>query len=160
VLPFFRALEDDQDEGGDLHGRGGPLPITRARGADLHPVQCAFVDACRALGFEEAADHNHPDATGVGPWPMNVRGDLRVSTAIGYLPLPASGSTSRSGRTATFTACFAAIARSASRHRAAARCSAHGRRVTLSAGQSPHRRSYCAPASAPAADLAALGIRW
>jgi len=35
-------------------------------------------------------DHNHPDATGVGPIPMNLRDNIRISTALGYL-LPARG---------------------------------------------------------------------
>src|SRR5205823_5850074 len=40
------------------------------------------------LGFPTSADLNHPEATGVGSWPMNVHDDIRISTAIGYL-LPA-----------------------------------------------------------------------
>ena len=83
-----RRLEDDQDESGAFHGSGGPIPIRRATPADLHPVQAAFVEACRTLGFPTSADLNHPEAAGVGPWPMNVRDGIRISTAIGYL-LPA-----------------------------------------------------------------------
>jgi choline dehydrogenase len=85
VLPFFRRLEDDRDAAGAFHSRGGPIPIRRAKRADLHPVQAAFVEACRALGFPPSADLNHPEATGVGPWPMNVRDGIRISTAISYL---------------------------------------------------------------------------
>ena len=40
------------------------------------------------MGFPEVADHNHPEAAGVGPFPQNRRGRLRLSTALGYL-LPA-----------------------------------------------------------------------
>ena len=29
VLPWFRKIEDDQDEVGPLHGRGGPIPVRR-----------------------------------------------------------------------------------------------------------------------------------
>src|SRR5262249_54572135 len=68
-----------------FHGRGGPIPIRRATPADLHPVQAAFIEACRTLGFPTAADLNHPTATGVGPWPMNVHDGIRISTAISYL---------------------------------------------------------------------------
>lgn len=85
VLPFFRRLEDDQDESGTFHGSGGPIPIRRAKPADLHPVQAAFVEACRTLGFPHSADMNHPEATGVGPWPMNVLDGVRISTALSYL---------------------------------------------------------------------------
>jgi choline dehydrogenase len=88
VLPHFRRLEDDPDGPPGLHGRGGPIPIRRWRLDELIPVQRAFFEVCRRLGFADVADHNHPEATGVGPFPQNRLGRLRVSTAIGYL-LPA-----------------------------------------------------------------------
>ena len=88
VLPYFRKLEDDQDESGPIHGRGGPIPVRRWKASELLPLQRAYLDAGRALGFAEVTDHNHPEATGIGPWPMNQRDGLRMSTAIGYL-LPA-----------------------------------------------------------------------
>jgi choline dehydrogenase len=88
VLPYFRRLEDDQDEGGDLHGRGGPLPIKRPRHGHLPHLQRAYIDALVGLRFAEVIDHNHPESTGVGPIPLNQQNFLRVSTAITYL-LPA-----------------------------------------------------------------------
>jgi choline dehydrogenase len=88
VLPHFRRLEDDPEGDGELHGRGGPITIRRWRPDELIPVQRAFFEVCRRLGFPEVTDHNHPQATGVGPFPQNRRGRLRLSTAIGYL-LPA-----------------------------------------------------------------------
>ncbi len=88
VLPHFRRLEDDPVGDEELHGRGGPVEIRRWRGDELIPTQHAFFEVCRRLGFEEVADHNHPDATGVGSFPQNRRERLRLSTAIAYL-LPA-----------------------------------------------------------------------
>src|SRR6266516_4178793 len=88
VLPYFRRLEDDPEGAGELHGRGGPITIARWRPDELIPVQRAFFEVCRRLGYPEVTDHNHPQATGVGPFPQNRRGRLRLSTAIGYL-LPA-----------------------------------------------------------------------
>ena len=41
VLPYFRRLEDDQDESGPLHGRGGPIPVRRWKPAELLPHQQA-----------------------------------------------------------------------------------------------------------------------
>lgn len=90
VLPYFRKLEDDEDEGGPLHGRGGPIPVRRWKPPELLPLQQAYLDAGDALGFARVTDHNHPEATGIGPWPMNQRDGLRMSTAIAYL-LPARG---------------------------------------------------------------------
>ena len=84
-LPFFRKLEDDQDHGGDYHGKGGPIPIVRWRPGELTQLQAAFQAACRAAGYPDSDDHNVPGSTGVGSWAMNRTGSLRVSTAIGYL---------------------------------------------------------------------------
>jgi choline dehydrogenase len=88
VLPYFRRLEDDPAGASEVHGRRGPIPISRWREDELIPTQRAFLEVCRRLGFREVADHNHPDATGVGSFPQNRRGRLRISTAIAYL-LPA-----------------------------------------------------------------------
>ena len=88
VLPHFRRLEDDPEGPDDLHGRGGPISIRRWRRDELIPTQRAFFEVCRRLGFAEVADHNHPEAAGVGPFPQNRRDRLRLSTAIAYL-LPA-----------------------------------------------------------------------
>jgi len=88
VLPHFRRLEDDPEGTAGLHGRGGPIAMCRWRPDELIPVQRAFFEVCRRLGFPEVTDHNHPQATGVGPFPQNRRGRLRLSTTIGYL-LPA-----------------------------------------------------------------------
>ena len=85
VLPYFRRLEDDPEGSEELHGRGGPVAICRWRRDELIPTQRAFFDVCRRLGFSEVTDHNDPEATGVGPFPQNRRGRLRLSTAFAYL---------------------------------------------------------------------------
>lgn len=84
-LPAFRRLEDDQDFGGDFHGKGGPIPIVRWKDHELAKLQRAFLQACLAAGYPPSEDHNVPGATGVGSWAMNRTGTLRISTAIGYL---------------------------------------------------------------------------
>jgi choline dehydrogenase len=87
VLPYFQRLEDDKDFGGDqYHGQGGPFPIRRWRESEVEPVQLAFAEACQQAGFGEVKDHNHPEATGVGPIPSS-RWDLqyRATTANAYL---------------------------------------------------------------------------
>jgi choline dehydrogenase len=45
VLPHFRRLEDDPEGTDEVHGRGGPIPITRWRPDELIPVQRAFLAA-------------------------------------------------------------------------------------------------------------------
>jgi choline dehydrogenase len=87
VLPHFVAIEDDQDYGGEFHGRGGPVPIRRWRPEELTPVQESFLEGCLEYGFPRTEDHNHPESTGVGPAPSNRQGSrMRVSTATAYLP--------------------------------------------------------------------------
>src|SRR5207247_2294871 len=85
VLPHFRRLENDSEGDDHVHGRGGPIEIRRWRLDELIPTQRAFFEVCRRLGFGEVTDHNHPDATGVDPFPQNRRDRLRLSTALAYL---------------------------------------------------------------------------
>ena len=87
-LPYLRALEDDQDEGGDFHGQGGPIPVRRWKREELEPVQQGFYDACVANGFEETTDQNDPESTGVTRVAMNRGGPnlmTRWSANLGFL---------------------------------------------------------------------------
>ena len=85
VLPQLRAIEDDPAGDPALHGSGGPLPIHREGREGLTTMQAAFLDTCLALGMPACADHNAPDADGVGAIPRNIRGGVRMSTALAYL---------------------------------------------------------------------------
>ncbi len=85
VLPYLRRIETDVDFHDDFHGTDGRIIVHRHRLEALLPDQTAFYDACLAAGFPENPDHNLPDATGVGPYPLNNPHGIRFSTAIGYL---------------------------------------------------------------------------
>lgn len=85
VLPYFKRLEDDELGPSALHGAGGPIPIRRSKPEQFCATQRAAHQSFRAIGFAEVADHNEPESTGVGPIPLNVRDNLRISTALGYL---------------------------------------------------------------------------
>ena len=85
VLPYFHKLETDVDFRGDFHGTDGPTPVRRYQREDMVPHAKAFYEACLAEGFPEVLDHNHPDATGIGPVPLNHRNGVRMSTALAYL---------------------------------------------------------------------------
>ena len=98
VLPFFRKLETDVDRHGDHHGSEGPIFVHHSTaqrasaGLSFDPdawdaAQRAFFSACRASGFAEADDHNHPDSNGVGPGVTNSHNGVRFSAALGYLSL-------------------------------------------------------------------------
>lgn len=85
VLPYLRKLENDQDYQGDFHDTDGPILARRFKREEWLPPQGAFYNACRAAGLPDCPDHNHPDATGVGPVPFNNPNGIRWSTALGYL---------------------------------------------------------------------------
>ena len=85
VLPFFRKSETDVDQHGDYHGAEGPMFVHHSNPEAWDAAQRAFFSACRASGFEEADDHNHPDSNGVGPSVTNNHNGVRFSTALGYL---------------------------------------------------------------------------
>ena len=85
VLPFFRRMENDLDVHDDFHGTDGPIIAHRFKRETWLPAQVAFYEACRAAGFPDSPDHNHPDSTGIGPIPLNNPNGIRFSTALGYL---------------------------------------------------------------------------
>ena len=85
VLPYFRKLETDLDIRDDFHGSQGPIPVRRHPCETWLPLQAAFHAACLAEGFPEDPDMNNPEASGVGPIPLNYINGVRVSTALGYL---------------------------------------------------------------------------
>ena len=85
MLPYFRKMESDQDFGGDFHGSDGPVPVRRYRREDMVPFARAFYEACLAEGFPESLDENSPDATGIGPAPLNHITGVRMSMSLAYL---------------------------------------------------------------------------
>ena len=87
LLPYFRKLETDTDFHDDFHGTDGPIIAHRFKRETWLPAQIAFYEACRAAGFPDSPDHNHPDSAGVGPTPFNNPNGIRWSTALGYLDL-------------------------------------------------------------------------
>lgn len=85
VLPFFRRLETDMDFADDFHGVNGPVPCRRLRESEWIPPLRAFHQACVEAGHRPVADLNHPEASGVGPLPLNNPNNIRMSTALTYL---------------------------------------------------------------------------
>jgi choline dehydrogenase len=85
---YFRKIETDTDFGSnDFHASDGPIIVRRFQRDEWLTDQQAFYNACRAAGFPDSPDHNHPDATGIGPVPCNNPNGIRWSTALGYLNL-------------------------------------------------------------------------
>lgn len=90
VLPEYRELEADADVADEWHGSSGPVPIRRYSPEETLPVHRAFQQAAVRGGFAAAADHNAPDAAGVGALPLNVVDGVRQSAALTHLA-PARG---------------------------------------------------------------------
>ena len=85
ILPYQKKLEADADFETEIHGADGPVYFHRFTPGEWSWQAQAFYQACRAAGFPDCADHNLPDATGVGPLAFNIAGRTRMSTAIAYL---------------------------------------------------------------------------
>ena len=85
LLPFFCMNESDPDFSDAFHGADGPIRLQRFKEKEWAPEHRTFYEACRAAGFPDCPDHNHPDSTGVGPLPFNNAEGVRWSAAIGYL---------------------------------------------------------------------------
>jgi choline dehydrogenase len=160
VLPFFRKLEDDQDESGDLHGKGGPIFIRRWQPEEMTPISQAYMKALSRLGFEEVSDHNHPESTGFGVIQMNKREGVRLSTAIAYL-LPARGRlnlTVRGGCLVNRVLVENGRAVGVEVECGGEMQRVYGRRITLSAGAVASPAILLRSGIGPATDLRALGI--
>lgn len=160
VLPYFKRLEDDELGASALHGAGGPIPVRRSKPEQFCATQLAAHQSYRALGFADVLDHNEPNATGVGPIPLNVRDGVRVSTAIAYL-IPARNRPNLTIRG------FAHVQRVVvERDRAVGvevivdgiREIVRGRRVTLSAGAIHSPAILMRSGIGPRADVQRLGI--
>ena len=86
VLPSYCRLEADQQFGDrGYHGAAGPIPITRWSRDELLPPMAGFLDATLAAGHPFCEDLNSPKAMGIGPYPQNRRGRVRMSTNLAYL---------------------------------------------------------------------------
>ncbi|MEA2682292.1 MAG: choline dehydrogenase [Chloroflexota bacterium] len=85
MLPAFIRIENDLNFRNQWHGTDGPLRVRRYPREELLRPQSAFLEAARAAGYQECADANLPDATGVGTIPFNNVDGIRASTAVTYL---------------------------------------------------------------------------
>ena len=86
LFPRFLQVEDDLDYGGDgLHGRGGPIPLSRIPPDRLGPLDDALRTALTDLGHPIQDDYHAPGATGVSRIALTARDGRRVSTNDAYL---------------------------------------------------------------------------
>src|SRR4029077_19554494 len=91
MLEAFLRVEDDLDFGGDaLHGKGGPIPLSRLPYDELSPLDRALQEAMVERGYPVCDDYHAPYATGVSRAALTLRDGRRVSTNDAYLE-PARG---------------------------------------------------------------------
>ena len=85
VLPYFVKLETDHGFQNAMHGDSGPIPIMRMSRDRWGPLTRAIVSELRQRGLEAQCDLNAEFTDGVGPVPLNISPQVRVSSARGYL---------------------------------------------------------------------------
>jgi choline dehydrogenase len=83
VLPYFRKSEDYDGAESEVHGRGGPLGVSRLR--VVHPLARAFVDACGEAGLRKLADYNAGDIDGAFINLATQRNGERSSAAKAFI---------------------------------------------------------------------------
>jgi len=83
VLPYFKRSENNEDIGGELHGRGGPLNVTFPR--TDNPWQQYFLEAASEAQFRSNADFNGPEQEGFGVYQVTQKNGERWSAARAYL---------------------------------------------------------------------------
>ena len=85
VLPYFRKLEHDLDYQNELHGRSGPILISRVP-TDVWPgFTRAAADAFERAGYRNIEDQNGIFDDGWFPMALSTDRTQRVSAAMGYL---------------------------------------------------------------------------
>jgi choline dehydrogenase len=83
MLPYFKRAEDNERGESELHGAGGPLPVSEGR--SRNPLAQAFLEAALACGHPANDDFNGPAQDGVGHYQLTQRGGARASAAVAYL---------------------------------------------------------------------------
>jgi choline dehydrogenase len=84
VLPFFKAMEDNDFGADAYHGAGGPLHVTDTR-SRVHPLCEAFFRASEQAGLKRNPDFNGAIQEGVGHFQINTKNGRRCSAADAFL---------------------------------------------------------------------------
>ncbi len=85
VLPYFRKAETDLDFDGELHGKHGPIAISRVPVETWPGFTRATAEACTRAGYANIEDQNARFEDGWFPMALSNDRTHRVTTAMGYL---------------------------------------------------------------------------
>lgn len=84
VLPYFKRMETAPGGDDRYRGRSGPMRVTAPRYAK-NPLNTAFLEAGRAIGYPMSDDPNGAQHEGFGIAEQSIAGGERLSTAAAYL---------------------------------------------------------------------------
>ena len=84
VLPWFKALEDNEAGGDHYRGTGGPIHITDCTNRP-QLLTDRFLQAGQQAGFAYNRDFNGEAQEGVGIYQINTKGGWRMSAAKAFL---------------------------------------------------------------------------
>ncbi len=85
ALPYFKKVEDQEDDTSPWAGHGGMMSVINAGKHDPNPTSRAFIDACLELGFPPTDDFNGPNMEGAGWHHINVKDGKRHAANEAYL---------------------------------------------------------------------------
>jgi 5-(hydroxymethyl)furfural/furfural oxidase len=85
VLPYFKKLENDLDFAGALHGKSGPIPISRIPRSRWPRYSLSLVESLTGMGYEDIADQNGAFGDGWFAQSLSNDGKHRVSSSMAYL---------------------------------------------------------------------------
>jgi choline dehydrogenase-like flavoprotein len=83
VLQAYKRQENWRGPDNQFHGHGGELDVQTPR--SLNPLSSAFVDAAIAAGYPLNEDFNGASQDGFGPWDLNQRNGVRLSSSRAFL---------------------------------------------------------------------------
>ncbi|TCM65748.1 choline dehydrogenase [Rhizobium sp. BK068] len=83
VLPYFMRMENAKEGDDRYRGRKGPLRVTRPR--PVNPLNAAFMEAGRAIGYPVSADGNGPQHEGFSIAEQTIVDGQRNSAAAAFL---------------------------------------------------------------------------
>lgn len=83
VLPFFIKSENNEDFGGIVHGKNGPLNVSHSK--QPHPLGQSFIEACVQNGIPFNPDYNGDEQLGASMLQFNIKNNRRHSTATAFL---------------------------------------------------------------------------
>jgi len=83
MLSAYKAMEDNALGASETRGVGGPLHVSRFRGAD--PVSQRLIEAGGSIGLDMVEDCNESDNARIGYTMCTIRNGVRVSAAKAFI---------------------------------------------------------------------------